>query len=330
MRNLKIARIKEAKEKILKPIHIQEEFKLRPNELMQRSDATNLQALKDILAITILATGAGAGYKALGGFSDYLINKANAKKKIITPGVVEIGVPRFLPPKEARDTSDSLPLDFRISTEPKPSTLDWILGRTHEDKTYKPWFWTAAIGGPMLGFYGGYKLVDNIIEKLHKYHKERELARAKDEYRKALVSQYSPAQLEKNSAFNSLDKNLRILFNMSKEAREDLTNNALSAANNAGGLITSMYLPLALLLYGGTALATYNLAKSKSPEERLAKAIKQREYLRWATRPPEVFAMTKAIPVERKSKKDSTEEEHNLPIGDKLAECRKIASFYKI
>jgi hypothetical protein len=249
------------------------------------ADASNMDALKQVLALGGIGLGAGAGVRALTGFRDMLARSMAAKRRVTRPAVIEIGVPQM--PKMAEDVGYTPSLHIPTQAqEIKPDSAgwaDWFAGRTNVNKWEKPWFLSAALGAPALGIYGGYKTMDSMINAAQKRDRVKELDNAKDEYRKALLEQYAANGIKGASEKSELAKDLDTLVDLVKQA------DYLSTAAN-------MYLPLAAILAGGTGLATYNWTKSRSPEERLAKAIKQRERLRWAARPPEIYAVAKPVP----------------------------------
>lgn len=116
--------------------------------------------------------------------------------------------------------------------------------------------------------------------------------------------------------------------NWGKKQSSYLGKIADSTLGNVGSTATGAYLALAGLLAGGTGLATYSWAKSRSPAERLAKAIKTREQLRWASRPPEIYAVTRPQPVKIKSTQPPMDEFGRASQEDE-DDVRKIAAMYK-
>jgi hypothetical protein len=281
-----------------------------------------------ILGLGALGLSAGASLRSLLGMKDLISDGFSKRKEPMHPAVVEVNVPKTAPDDDDEDlpqrgfaprrlgakiAEEAAPLGppsvseiawqavrrpfsalFKEPETPGPGVSDFLAGRTHANETAKPWFWPAAIGAAGLGGYGGYKAIDQVLGGLHKRDKQRDLEEAKEEYRKALVEQYSPEGVKAGAAQDELNRDLSELYTLYKQA---------GGLWDTAGTATGAYLALAGLLAGGTGLATYNWAKSRSSDERLAKAIKQRERLRWATRPPEIYAIARPAPVKLESDK---------------------------
>lgn len=203
----------------------------------------------------------------------------------------------------------------------QPGLDDLVKGRLNEEHTAKPWFLPTALGLGGAGLYGGYKAVDKVLETKRKQDKEQELEDAKEEYRRALVEQYSPEGVKRGAEQDELGKDLSELYQLHKQA------SWASATAPVAGPALGLYGALAGILAGGTGLATYEWAKDKSPSERLSKALKDRERLRWATRPPEIYAVAKPVPVRVGVNGNNTHEDDE--IKNRVAEAAKIASLYK-
>lgn len=295
---------------------------------------TNAIARNKVLGIGLTALGLGAAGRSLIGLRDMYAKAFSHRPAPTAPAVVEIGVPtvtedddeeqnrqnrmraptlfksadkfNYNPsPSDPSNTAnigilpDVNPTD--VTASPLKAMLNYLGGLKHVTPTTKPWFMTAALGAGMGGLYGGYKLVDHVLDKTHQADKDRELEDAKNEYRKALVEQYSPTSpaVKRANAEATLGEDLNTLYELTKEATRK--GGWGDKFNDWSGTALSGYGALAALLAGGSGLAAYNWTKARSPEERLAKAIKQREKLRWSTRPPEIYAVTKPLPVRMSS-----------------------------
>jgi hypothetical protein len=259
--------------------------------------------MRRLVSLGLLTAGGGAAVRSLIGLKDMVAKSYGKRKPPTHPAVVEVGVPEVVEedaPPEAQRAAPSLGAKFAgdgvyipptegQAPDMRSTVLDWLKGRTHTDIWSKPWVPIAATGAAIGGGYAGYKGVDALLGRLHKNDQTQDLEEAKEDYRKALLEQYTPdSPAVKHAGASELGKDLNTLFDLVKTA---------GTVNDLAGIGVGGYLPLAALLAGGTGAATYNWVKSRSPEERLAKAIKQRERLRWATRPPEIYAVTKPRPV---------------------------------
>jgi hypothetical protein len=291
-------------------------------------DATQLDALKNVMNLGLTGFSVGAGTRSLLGLRDMFAKSMAKNRRTTQPAVVEVAVPRTV---EEDEESEAVPafqrrLGPKMATAPyyvpegmtgpptlEPTFLDRLFGRRNVPQIAKPWFMPAAIGIGAGSIYGGYKAVDHVLGGLHKQDRQREMEEAKNEYRKALVEQYS-ADSPNIKRAESLGNDLSELYQLYKKGN----------LNDAYGTALGGYLSLAGLLAGGTGLATYAWAKGRSPEERLAKAIQQRERLRWATRPPEIYAVAKPTPVRLQT--ETPKGSYSPASEEDEAEVRKIAA----
>lgn len=317
-------------------------------EMQNPAITTNKDAWKQILQIGLLGLGTGAGTRALLGMRDLFSRPSYAPPKIgPRPAVVEVNVPqapeeveqqRKLRRKLAADaspqpgralepidtpqgpTTPDIPAIQGYDKPPSSGFWDYVWGKSHVPIKSKPFFWPAAIGAGMLGLYGGWKGVGAISDWHHEQARKRELEDAKREYRNALVEQFNSDKSASASVATDLDA---LAASITKQA----------SAHDMAGAALGGYLTLAGLLAAGSGMATYNYVKSKTPENRLAKAIKQRERLRWASRPPEIYAVSKpsiapepttALQDESAQADDTEEMMARTPPS-----IRKFASLYK-
>jgi hypothetical protein len=286
---------------------------------MAAADTTNAAALKKVLNLGLMGLAGGAGLKAILGFKDMLSRPGYERRKTPNPAVVEIGIPANKMANEGSSAPAPFVPDVHLSpdgsnvpTYAKPGLLDWLAGRTHIDMMSKPWFLPAAIGVPTLGAYAGYSAVDHATEALKKKEREDELEKAKGDYRKTLMEQYTDGKTA--AAKSDFDKDLDELVELVKSA---------SSLNDWAGFGAGGYITLASALAALTGKATYDWAKTQAPDERLAKAVKTRERLRWATRPPEIYAVTKALQPKKQDKS------FNIASPDEQNDIAKVAAWYK-
>lgn len=259
---------------------------------------------------------AGVGVGAVGGgllgLRDFLTRRSpipiNRRPGNIRPTVIEAGPPT---PEEEEAALQRRPM-LKMAEPPLPRATDLLddpaalaridpsklksvgghisglydfaKGEWTSDLMSKPWFMPAAVGAAGLGIYGGYKGVQGALNWRHKADRRNELDAARKEYRDALVSQYGTTKVASD---NGLAKELDEL------AQEKVAAGTLA---NYAGAATGGYLTLAGLLAAGAGVGTYAYTKSNAPENRLAKAIQQRERLRWASRPPEIYAIDRTKP----------------------------------
>jgi hypothetical protein len=284
-------------------------------------DATQGEAWNRVMNIGLTGLGVGVGARSILGLRDMIAQSFGHRRPAVHPAVVQVGVPTSdeEDPEEARRFRRKLAEDSNLPTissiggrlvsapfralgnavfgedgAPKPGLGALLAGRLNVDPLGKPWYIPAALGTATLATAGGYKAVDSLLGSMHKNDRARELEQAKEEYRKALIQQYSPEGVKRGSADDELGKDLSELYQLYKQAE---SKGLMGAAAPWLGPLAGMGLAGAGLLAGGTGYAAYNWAKARSPEERLARAIRQRERLRWATRPPEIYAVARPTPV---------------------------------
>jgi len=181
-------------------------------------------------------------------------------------------------------------------------------------KTQMPWYIPAVGAGAVGGLAGGYKLMDWVLNKKRKSDLKGELDDAKREYQEALVDMYDPQKiklLKRGSAAEALARDLHELATlMTKqgngplnpsdtwtEAAEKRLDGLLPSTNlkQTGSSAAGTGLGLYAALAGGLALGSGYLAhqyfSKTDPNKVLADVVKKRERERWATRPPEIFAV---------------------------------------
>lgn len=181
-------------------------------------------------------------------------------------------------------------------------------------KTQMPWYIPAVGAGAVGGLAGGYKLMDWIMNKKRKADLKGELDDAKREYQEALVDMYDPQKirlLKRGSAAEALARDLHELATLMTKSADGPMNPSDTwtdaAAKRLDGLLPSTNLRqtgssvagtglgLYAALAGGLALGSGYLAhqyfSKTDPNKVLADVVKKRERERWATRPPEIFAV---------------------------------------
>jgi len=274
------------------------------SDLQNPAVATNQEAWRQALKIGLLGLGGGAALRGLIGIKDVVSQPDVPSARVgPRPTVIQVPVPeRGVEEEEKRRKYAEAPVGpparpgrllepsptgeppqvpyIEGYTQPQGQGLwDRIRGLKNVDITSKPWFMPAAVGLGAAGIYGGYKGVDALLGMRQKADRKKELENAKQEYQNALVEQYEADGAKRASSLAAdLDE-------LSKTA----------SLNDAVGKGMGAYLTLAGLLATGAGLGTYSYVKSRQPDERLAKAIKQRERLRWASRPPEIYAISRPL-----------------------------------
>jgi hypothetical protein len=187
-------------------------------------------------------------------------------------------------------------------------------------KTQMPWYVPAVGAGVVGGSIGGYKLMDWIMNKKRKADLKGELDDAKREYQEALVDMYDPQRiklLKRGSAAEALARDLHELATLMTKAGGGPSNpsetwtdaaarqldglipttNARQVASSGAGAGLGLYAALAGGLALGSGYLAHEYFSKTDPNKVLADVIKKRERERWATRPPEIFAVPTPVSV---------------------------------
>ena len=147
------------------------------------------------------------------------------------------------------------------------------------------WYMPSLLAAGAGGAYGGWKLIDNIMDKRRRGEVEDELEAAKADYRDALESHL------KEGSDSELGNALDALYDkMEKVSFQSL----MPSANTLGGLggaYATYAIPSALLGY----LVVKNMTDKGSKRKVLEKAQKRRASKRQKTRPTELYAVPDPI-----------------------------------
>lgn len=285
-------------------------------------------ALRSVGHYLLAGLGIGAGARGLLGLTQLTSSNLAKKNNVgLSTTVAEMPVPRLVNEEDEED--DEAPRSQKFASglyeeRRPPEPPKFLTGQQHaispawatwndwkpkprgmfghlagDDATTKPgipWYIPAIGIGAAGTAYGGYKLVDWLLNKRRKSQTDEELTESKQRYRNALFAQYTPEQVEKWSSV-TLGQGLDLLFDVvNKHTNGQLEKLAIDIADTSGkafGLLGLMGGSIAL----GTGIGTYKYVKSRSPEERIKKVIQQRERERWLRRPPEIFAIPTTVPV---------------------------------
>ena len=277
------------------------EIKSAQQGIAELNAATRSQAHKNILSMLLLSGVTMGGLRGLQGLS----NLATRPKRedVHHPGVTPVPIP--FPSDDEEEAA------FSKQADPEP---------------YQWWQHPEALPGMMIaglgGGYGGWKVMDQLLDRRRVSESEDELETAKREYQEALSSHVSlPAQkaAAEKSAATLLGEELDALFVKVKSTipmekfadPDDGDGNIFGATGRALGWLTSApgkfydwvrkdtTRDSALGLYGAysvpTLLAGYMAGKGLSDKfsrkRILDKALKERSKQRAAARPPSLYAV---------------------------------------
>jgi hypothetical protein len=278
----------------------------RPLTKMANPDAAiRGDALNDIMTVGGLGLAGGIGLRGLMGLR-YMFGRSRPNlSRSLGPTVISVPTPVFTNPRdEARAQAQAQ----------KMSSDKAAIASRSELPFYLPGMTMAGIGG----LAGGYKLMDLLMGNKRRTDLNDEVAAARDEYRQALLAQYDPANVPAAGSvpdaplpaktvnhppagasklplkMASLDQDLDALCGeVEKVAIEK------QAIPGWMGKGLGVYGTLASLLALGSGVAAYNVTKSRSPNKLMEDAIKARERQRWASRPPEIYAIPTPVRLNR-------------------------------
>ena len=201
--------------------------------------------------------------------------------------------------------------------EKQANALDWAASKLQNiiptPDTKAPlaneWGIPLGVGAAGTGIYGGYKLVDWLLNKEKERNNKSQLQSAEDDYNNALSEQYAAAMQAKqagddlgidaladswmgrdkeaeNSIFETISRwgdGIPVLGHITNYPKYGIGNDNWRALQGAGNT--------AILMAGlGSGLATYNWAKGRNKKELLAKALKKRQQQRARLSPPPIMA----------------------------------------
>lgn len=212
-----------------------------------------------------------------------------------------MGLRNLLSPNpDVVDTQSSIPVQVPIHLGHRPQPQE------EENKTGMPFSkaavfdarpdgginWWELPGGTLAGaggLYGGWKLVDWLMDKRRKAQQSSALERARGDYEKALQEQYASAMAAKNASNDgpSLDAVYDHLTDAAamQAHLEKVAVNPASVVRDVGHYGAGAYLTALMALTGLSGIGTYNWSKSNSRAKALEKALKRRRQARSAPQP---------------------------------------------
>lgn len=216
-----------------------------------------------VLSAIVLGGGVGAGARGLVGLRNLILNPPAVDEQSSVPSEVPIVVPRS--PEEKRAFPE-MP--------------------TRADGGVNFWEYPVGIGGGALGVYGGWKLVDWLMNQRNKARRQSELQHAEQEYESALKDQYSAMMMGK-SAEASLDD----VFDEYTQMRSGREKQAIDfntigrGVRDLGHGSLGAYLTALAALTGLSGVGMYNWTKSRSNAKAVERAIKMRRQQRQQPQP---------------------------------------------
>ena len=146
----------------------------------------------------------------------------------------------------------------------------------------------------MAGGYGGWKLIDHMLDRRRKQQLNNEVEKAKQMYEQALNGGADVKIASENTLFKELDELADLAIKSAAKEDGFLTNTFNSATSSAGRTLGSLLsgpmavfgLPIAALSY----LAMRNAVSNNAPGTIVNKALAKKKRLNWQMSPPTVMA----------------------------------------
>lgn len=259
-------------------------------QAMQNQDARR-EALRHAGKALLFGVGVGAGAKGVSGLLGLLQRQSSP-----------VG------PEENRTVFD-LPYPDR---EDKRASVfdglsDWLAGGSATTPDAVPWRNAAAITAGIGGAGLGWHAVDQTLDRIRASATDRDVAHARDEFHKALLSHYSDrgeSEDEKaaSSDVSELGVALDTLFDRYVADGRPKTVRAGDFGDTTGRLFNEYYAPVATVTGLAGLMAGWNAGSARSRRAMLQRAIERRARERYESTPPELYAIP--VPVAKEEKGD--------------------------
>lgn len=264
------------------------------------------EALKNVLTIAGLSALAGGTIRGLVG-APYLFGTqpSGSAGTALSPATVNI------------------PYPVVVKKNRKPAPPMNVIKTSEVESQYNqiPWYYPLLMGASLPAFYGGYKGVDYLMDRYRKSQLQADEEQARREYEQALLEGYPAAHVPKVQSAPKLAS--EALLEEGAAALEKLAaqyvqaTSAPPAAPPASGSaptpvkqafpsIPGLYGALATVLGLSSGALMYNYARDRSSSKLVQEAIRQRERQRWATRPPEVFAVPTPVKIVKEDPEENS------------------------
>jgi hypothetical protein len=172
------------------------------------------------------------------------------------------------------------------------------------DKTDFPWLYPAAVAATAGGAYAGYKGIDSVLQAQKQKQEEEELAGAKSDFEKALLSSYGqPKQGEEKTAGDELGEVLDHLYDACTTKQAEWP--ARVGNWTTGRYLAGVGLPLgALGAYWG-----YEHGQDASNRTVLEKAMRRRQQAELLAHPAEMYAVPTPVHVPNEVASDASSDD---------------------
>lgn len=231
----------------------------------------------------LLMAGAGLGMAGRGLLGVLQLTKRNlSPPKGLGGDVIPVDVPYPAPAGVPTDDEEKM-----------AGVSDFFKG----DYAKSPWGIPAMIPATVIGggasIYGGWKLMDAVLDARRKAELNEDVDAAKSDFHQALLSEYDrPQKTPKLASDNSLGADLDRLYHNVKQA--GLLEDGLHGAGVGAGL----YGTAAGVAGIAAAIGAYKATRKRREQELLRKAHKIRLRQRWNVQPPPLVMQPVPAPEE--------------------------------
>lgn len=232
-------------------------------------DPVTAKALSDIGSVALLSAGAGvAGRSAVGAYN--LVRRTLAPHKVKYPGAVTTTLPYPVIPNEPEP-------EMKIAAD-----APWYA-------TPDLWAPPAMAGAGLAGAFGGWKVMDSLLERRRKSEEDSETDKAKNDFRSALLQNYNqPRSMTMKMAADLPEaESLSVLL--------DKAFDAFSKQGSWQGVLGQYLGGYAVPTAAITGMMAYTSANKTNQAKVTERAMNQRLRRNYAARPSEIFATPEPV-----------------------------------
>lgn len=275
---------------------------------LRTNNAVLSNGMKALVAAGLAAPVIGGGFRLLSNLVDQskptpdpalpvsVIPIPVPKRHANAKAAVEAPTPPVTPPIPFTKEDNLSPLGSPLYRATPDAPKSFLAGHYADRIAGIPWFGPAAVGIGAIGGYGGYKLVDSLVNRERKKDLQAEVDDAKHELMNELHTGYKHAS-EDTSLARLAAGRCQQLFGKQAEVDPSLATPAeYQSISNLGGMGAAAGSTLLAGLLAGGAYAGYHKAKLQDPA-RVAKERARKQIAdQWAVAPPEVLAVPQGYP----------------------------------
>lgn len=210
-------------------------------------------------------------------------------------GVLQLTKRNLSPPQGLG--GDIVPVDVPYPAAEEEEKVAGVSNFFKGDYAKSPWGIPAMLPATVIGgtasIYGGWKLMDAVLDARRRAELNEDVDAAKSEFQQALLSEYDrPHKTPKLASDQSLGDDLDKLYRNVKAA------GMLEDTLHGAGIGTGLYGTAAGIAGIAAAVGAYQATRKRREQELLRKAHKIRLRQRWNTQPPPLVMQPVPVPEE--------------------------------